>query len=259
MSSEGVAELADEHPEPVLDTGGRPVVVCSHRGPVSFSRDDAGALSARRGAGGLVTALLGLLPHLRDAVWVAHASGDADAEVAAGGDVGVAFEAETARVLGDEEEPSAPSLRIRPVVVDDEDHEAFYGVVSNPLLWFTQHGLYGLGGGPDVGPAEHEAWAAYRRCERRVRGGDGGGRPGRGRGARACARAAAGLPLLPRRPASAGGVPGRRRLPLHPHPLARSRRLARPPRPRGAASCWPGCSPATSSPSTRRTSRSRSC
>ena len=149
-----------------LDTGGRAVVVCAHRGPVSFSRAQDGSLEVRRGAGGLVTALLGLLPHLRDAVWVAHASGEADAEVArgAGGEVRVAFSSDDgAEAVDDDAADDRPSLRVRPVVVDDDDHNLFYGTVSNPLLWFTQHSLYGMGSDPSVGPAEHAAWAAYER------------------------------------------------------------------------------------------------
>jgi trehalose 6-phosphate synthase len=38
-----------------------PVVLVSHRGPVSFRRDQTGARTASRGAGGLVTALTGFL------------------------------------------------------------------------------------------------------------------------------------------------------------------------------------------------------
>jgi len=50
-----------------------PVVVLSHRGPVSFGRDASGR-TASRGAGGLVTALTGLMSDLPDAVWVCAAS-----------------------------------------------------------------------------------------------------------------------------------------------------------------------------------------
>jgi trehalose-6-phosphate synthase len=62
-----------------------PVVLLSHRGPVSFERDEEGARTASRGAGGLVTALTGLVSDLPDAVWVCAADSDEDAAVAAGG------------------------------------------------------------------------------------------------------------------------------------------------------------------------------
>ncbi|MCW2681823.1 MAG: hypothetical protein JWM62_3224, partial [Frankiales bacterium] len=60
-----------------------PVVLLSHRGPVSFARDAAtGERTASRGAGGLVTALSGLAGHLDQAVWVCVAAGDEDGAVA---------------------------------------------------------------------------------------------------------------------------------------------------------------------------------
>ena len=59
-----------------------PVVLVSHRGPVSFRRDQTGARTASRGAGGLVTALTGLASSLPDAVWVCAAATTEDVAVA---------------------------------------------------------------------------------------------------------------------------------------------------------------------------------
>jgi trehalose-6-phosphate synthase len=59
-----------------------PVVLVSHRGPVSFRRDQTGARTASRGAGGLVTALTGLASSLPDAVWVCAAATNEDVAVA---------------------------------------------------------------------------------------------------------------------------------------------------------------------------------
>ena len=58
------------------------MVLLSHRGPVSFGRDESGRTAAR-GAGGLVTALTGLVTDLPDAVWVCAATSEEDAAVAA--------------------------------------------------------------------------------------------------------------------------------------------------------------------------------
>ncbi|MCW2776533.1 MAG: hypothetical protein JWN17_258, partial [Frankiales bacterium] len=55
-----------------------PVVLLSHRGPVTFAPGEEGGRTATRGAGGLVTALTGLTAHLDDAVWVCVASGGED-------------------------------------------------------------------------------------------------------------------------------------------------------------------------------------
>ena len=53
-----------------------PLVLVSNRGPVTFQEDG----SAKRGTGGLVTALIGLASH-RDAIWIASAMTEADLEV----------------------------------------------------------------------------------------------------------------------------------------------------------------------------------
>ena len=139
-----------------------PVVLLSHRGPVSFGRDESGR-TASRGAGGLVTALTGLVSDLPDAVWVCAATSEEDAAVAAEHDgraVGVALEPE-ARLV-DPDGPSAaegvPTVRLRLVEVEQHAHDDFYTVIANPLLWFLQHGMYGLALAPVLTRREHTAW-----------------------------------------------------------------------------------------------------
>jgi len=61
---------------------GLPVVVLSHRGPVSFTVDEGGEREVHRGAGGLVSALTGLAAYLPEAVWVCVAPPGPDATVA---------------------------------------------------------------------------------------------------------------------------------------------------------------------------------
>jgi trehalose 6-phosphate synthase len=63
--------------------GSDPLIIVSNRGPAQFERDETGERIARRGGGGLVTALSGLVSH-RDALWVASAMTDED--VAASGE-----------------------------------------------------------------------------------------------------------------------------------------------------------------------------
>jgi trehalose 6-phosphate synthase len=41
-------------------------------------------------------------------------------------------------------------VRLRYVDVPPEQYEPFYTVVANPLLWFVQHGMYGLALDPDI-------------------------------------------------------------------------------------------------------------
>src|SRR5680860_109233 len=126
-------------PEPQL-------VLVSNRGPATFERADDGSLQPRRGGGGLVTALKGLVHH-REALWVASAMSAEDAEMAREHGGG-AFDCELEGV----------TYRIRLVESDPEAYEAFYGVVANPLLWFIQHYLWDLSNAPDIRQADVDAY-----------------------------------------------------------------------------------------------------
>jgi trehalose 6-phosphate synthase len=126
----------------------RKLIVVSNRGPVTFARDDDGARIARRGGGGLVTALRSLVEH-HDVTWVASAISEEDRAVAeeAGGE---AFD-ESAR-------DGAP-FRLRLVPHDPMAYDRFYNVIANPMLWFVQHHLWGLATEPDVDAGVHAAWS----------------------------------------------------------------------------------------------------
>jgi trehalose 6-phosphate synthase len=127
--------------------GRRKLIVVSNRAPVSFSRETDGSRSARRGGGGLVTALRSLVFH-HEVTWVASAMTAEDRAVAgeAGGE---AFE----EVAGD-----GSSYRLRFVPHDPQAYDLYYNVVSNPVLWFAQHYLWGLAESPNVDQGLHQAW-----------------------------------------------------------------------------------------------------
>jgi len=139
---------------------GLPVVLLSHRGPAAFSRTASG-LTVKRGAGGLVTALMGLAEHLEDAVWVCAAANEADALVAAeheGHSVEISFSPHPQIVNGDGDHGDGPTVNVRYVEVDPDRHEMFYTKIANPLLWFVQHGLYGLASDPNITADIHAAF-----------------------------------------------------------------------------------------------------
>jgi trehalose 6-phosphate synthase len=124
-----------------------PLVLVSNRGPATFERDeDSGELIARRGGGGLVTALTGLVNH-RDALWVASAMSEADAE-ASREHGGGAFECDV----------EGTSYRVRLVESDPDAYDAFYNVIANPMLWFIQHYLWDLSNAPDIRQNEVDAY-----------------------------------------------------------------------------------------------------
>lgn len=123
----------------------RKLIVVANRAPIAYERagDDR---TARRGGGGLVTALGGLLAH-HDVTWIASAMTAEDRVVAA--EHAGAF-VETTRDGAD--------YRLRLVAHDPDAYNRFYNVVANPTLWFLQHYLWGLGAAPDVDAALHDAW-----------------------------------------------------------------------------------------------------
>jgi trehalose 6-phosphate synthase len=122
----------------------RRLIVVSNRGPVRFSRDAAGERTAERGAGGLVTALRGLLAH-HDVTWIASAVSDEDNVVAAEGTI-----RERAR--------DGSPYRLRLVRHEAAAYHLFYNVVANPMLWFIAHQLWGLGSAPALTAGFHRAW-----------------------------------------------------------------------------------------------------
>jgi trehalose 6-phosphate synthase len=105
-----------------VTVAGSNVVVASNRGPVSWEREDD-EYRAERGAGGLVTALGEAMAN-GDDVWVSLALDKVDREIAAQ-HKGETFRTETDR--------GTYNLRLDP----------HYNVVSNRLLWFTLHQLWG--------------------------------------------------------------------------------------------------------------------
>src|SRR5690349_21921401 len=124
-------------------SGDVPLVLVSNRGPVTFGPDG----EVQRGSGGVVTALTGLATH-RDAIWIASAMSEYDAEMARRhGERSFAVRS-----------PSGGEFKVRLVVSDPDAYDRFYNVVANPMLWFIQHYLWDLSNAPDVRREEADAW-----------------------------------------------------------------------------------------------------
>ena len=125
--------------------GHRRLIVVSNRGPVSYGVDN-GERVAKRGAGGLVTALGGLLAH-HDVTWIASGLSDEDKAVA-----------EEAAGAFDETTAEGSSYRMRFVAHDEDAYDRYYNIVSNPVLWFVQHYLWDLSLMPTVDRGLEGAW-----------------------------------------------------------------------------------------------------
>ncbi|HEU4493393.1 MAG TPA: trehalose-6-phosphate synthase [Rubrobacteraceae bacterium] len=121
---------------------GERIVIVSNRGPVTFSRSEAGERIYSRGAGGLVTALNAVSRRGDGTVWIASAQSEEDVRVAREGPV--PYEVE--------------DLRVALVEHDPEAYDLMYNHLANPLLWFVQHGLYDLPYSPGLGDDTRRAW-----------------------------------------------------------------------------------------------------
>src|SRR5919108_5197581 len=126
----------------------RKLIVVSNRGPVVYGRDDRGNRVARRGGGGLVTALRSLVSH-HEVTWIASAMSDEDRAVAEDASDGAVLE--IAR--------DGSPYRLRLVAHDPVAYDWYYNVVANPVLWFIQHYLWGLARAPDVDHGLYHAWS----------------------------------------------------------------------------------------------------
>jgi trehalose 6-phosphate synthase len=122
------------------------MMLVTHRGPYRFSVCVDGSFAARRGAGGLVSAMLPLVQ--RDDIgeppsWVAAAIDEGDrAAVAAGA-------------------ATVPGLDLHLLELDPALHRMHYDVISNAVLWFLHHGLFDLARRPRFDRYLREAWDGY--------------------------------------------------------------------------------------------------
>lgn len=132
-----------------------PLIVASNRGPVTFERDDRGVLEPRRGAGGLVTALLGALQEA-EGLWVAAAMSDGDREMVAGPDGG--------RI---DMHGYGSSYRLRYLDVPSGMYDGYYNRISNGVLWFAHHYLWDTVRSPAFDEDTQRAWNDYAEVNRR--------------------------------------------------------------------------------------------
>jgi trehalose 6-phosphate synthase len=146
----------------------RSVVVASNRGPVTFVRDDAGEVTAKRGAGGLVTALSGALS-AAGGRWIASAMTEEDRARAASG----RFEVEA----------GGADYRLRYLSFDPETFDRYYNGWTNRVLWFLHHYLWDTPRTPVFGAETEAAWDAFVEVNRAFasamaeEGGAAGGEP----------------------------------------------------------------------------------
>jgi trehalose 6-phosphate synthase len=128
---------------------GRLLIVASNRGPVSYSHAADGALSAKRGGGGMVSGLtsgLGAVAADGGALWLCAALSEADREAARWAE----------RAPAEPGEVPVRMLDIPPGVFD-----AAYNGVANSVLWFVHHLLFDTPVQPRFDARFRSDWGAY--------------------------------------------------------------------------------------------------
>jgi trehalose 6-phosphate synthase len=151
---DGAGQLRD-YLAALLGDDGR-LIVASNRGPLSFSRTRTGGQwSAKRGSGGLVTALVEM-GRLAPITWVSAAMDRDDRAAGAALASGDGSARALLKIIGRELPGQDLELDLRPIA--GEAWQAHYGIVSNPFLWFVQHQLYTLPYEPTVDDKLINAW-----------------------------------------------------------------------------------------------------
>lgn len=128
---------------------GEPVLVASNRGPVSFTLDDGGSLTMRRGGGGLVSGLMSVTADT-EVVWACAALTDADRQAsrqAPGGRLDRAgYDTGTA---------------VRMLDIPPGTFHRAYNAIANSTLWFVHHLIYDTPSKPNFDGRWRQEWRSY--------------------------------------------------------------------------------------------------
>ncbi|MGH3321125.1 MAG: alpha,alpha-trehalose-phosphate synthase (UDP-forming) [Streptosporangiaceae bacterium] len=131
------------------------VLVASNRGPVSFFVADDGALSMRRGGGGLVSGLSAVAGEA-DVVWVCAALSDPDRRAAR--------QAPGGRL--DRAGYDTGGAAVRMLDIPAGTFHRAYNAIANSTLWFVHHMLYDTPTRPRFDAQWRKEWAAYEEYNR---------------------------------------------------------------------------------------------
>ncbi|HVA59263.1 MAG TPA: trehalose-6-phosphate synthase [Mycobacteriales bacterium] len=124
------------------------LVVASNRGPVAYSLGDDGVVHARRGGGGLVSAV-GSLAADAGTVWVCAALGPGDRQAARTAPQGRLDTADTG------------GLAVRMLDIEETTFHRAYNAIANSTLWFVHHLLYDTPRRPAFDALFAREWQAY--------------------------------------------------------------------------------------------------
>jgi trehalose 6-phosphate synthase len=130
------------------------IVIVANRGPNDFVWN-GDAWVTRTAAGGLVS-MLTPLARQASVAWFCCVSEPPDAQQARQGLYTTAAD------------QTDPRLHIVPVPLPAETYHAYYGQISNEVLWMLQHHVIGRGGFEYLDKARHQAWGRYLEANARM-------------------------------------------------------------------------------------------
>ncbi|HEX8966966.1 MAG TPA: trehalose-6-phosphate synthase, partial [Chloroflexota bacterium] len=130
------------------------IVIVANRGPNDFVWQD-GAWITRTATGGLVS-MLTPLARRSSVAWFCCVSEPPDAQQARHG------------LFTTAADQTDPRLHVLPVPVPAETYHAYYGQISNEVLWMLQHHVIGSGGFEFLDRARHQAWTRYLEANARM-------------------------------------------------------------------------------------------
>jgi trehalose 6-phosphate synthase len=130
------------------------IVIVANRGPNDFVWQD-GAWVTRTATGGLVS-MLTPLARRASVSWFCCVSEPPDAQQAREGLYTTAAD------------QTDPRLHVVPVPLPAATFNAYYGQISNEVLWMLQHHVIGRGGFEYLDQARHQAWGRYLEANARL-------------------------------------------------------------------------------------------
>lgn len=117
------------------------IIIISNRGPFTFSYRD-NVLKTQRGSGGLVTAI-STVARDYNITWISCALTKGDRQWLEQMGPGV---------------HNVGGMSLKLVVPNPTQYQAYYNVISNPILWFVQHQMYDTPRAPIFDDATWHAW-----------------------------------------------------------------------------------------------------
>jgi trehalose 6-phosphate synthase len=130
------------------------IVIVANRGPNDFVWEN-GAWVTRAATGGLVS-MLTPLARRANVAWFCCVSEPPDAQQAREG------------LFTTAADQTDPRLHVMPVPLPAATFHAYYGQISNEVLWMLQHHVIGAGGFEYLDHARHQAWGRYLEANARL-------------------------------------------------------------------------------------------